>query len=151
ERKRLAKLARAWLAVERERPAFEVVANEEKRKLAVAGLELNGRIDRMDALESGGHALIDYKTGNPTPNDWKGPRPEEPQLPLYALSVPEEVTAVAFAKLKTGDMKYMGFSRDKGAIPGVKLSEDWDTHRAGWKKDIDALGAGFAAGDARVD
>ena len=44
---------------------------EEKRKLKVAGLELNGRIDRMDALESGGHALIDYKTGKPTPNDWR--------------------------------------------------------------------------------
>jgi len=47
ERKRLAKLAREWLEVERSRPPFEVVAMEEKRKLAVAGLELNGRIDRM--------------------------------------------------------------------------------------------------------
>ena len=57
---------------------------EDKRKLTVAGLELNGRIDRMDELESGGHALIDYKTGNPTPNDWQGERPEDPQL-LAAL------------------------------------------------------------------
>ncbi|HEX7954182.1 MAG TPA: PD-(D/E)XK nuclease family protein, partial [Burkholderiales bacterium] len=62
ERKRLAKLARDWLVVERARPAFTVVAMEDKRKLVVAGLELEGRIDRMDSLEAGGHALIDYKT-----------------------------------------------------------------------------------------
>ena len=151
EKARLAKLAREWLEVEKERPAFQILHLEKKIPLKAANLEISGRIDRMDALESGGHAVIDYKTGNPTPNDWKGPRPEEPQLPLYALSAKEEVTAVAFAKLKTGDMKYMGFSRDKGAIPGVKVSEDWDTHRAAWRKDVDALGAGFAAGDARVE
>ncbi|HEX9395661.1 MAG TPA: PD-(D/E)XK nuclease family protein [Burkholderiales bacterium] len=151
EKKRLAKLAREWLEVEKERPAFTVIKIEEKLQLSVSSLQFSGRIDRMDALESGGHALIDYKTGNPTPNDWKGPRPEEPQLPLYALSVKEAVTAVAFAKLKTGGMRYMGFSKNKNTIPLVKQAEDWDTLRAGWKKDIDALGAGFASGDARVD
>ena len=48
ERERLAKLAREWLEVERARPPFEVAALEEKRTLAVGGLELNGRIDRID-------------------------------------------------------------------------------------------------------
>jgi RecB family exonuclease len=124
---------------------------EERIPLKVAGLELSGQIDRMDVLDSGGHAVIDYKTGNPTPNDWKGPRPEEPQVPLYALSAKEDVTAVAFAKLKTGGMRFMGFSKDKNTIPLVKQSEDWDTQRAGWKQDIEALGTGFAAGEARVD
>jgi RecB family exonuclease len=151
ERARLEKLANEWLEVERERPAFTVVAMEDKRKLTVAGLELNGRIDRMDALESGGHALIDYKTGNPTPNDWQGERPEDPQLPLYALSAPEDVSAVAYAKLKTGAMRYMGFAREKDAIPKVRLAENWATLLEGWKKELEALGEGFAAGDARVD
>ncbi len=151
ERKRLAKLARAWLAVERERPPFEVVANEEKRKLAVAGLELNGRIDRMDKLESGGHALIDYKTGRPTPNEWIGERPDDPQLPLYVLNAREDIAAVAFAKLKTGEMRYMGFSKGKHVIPEVKQAKNWDALIEGWKKELEALGTGFASGDARVD
>jgi ATP-dependent helicase/nuclease subunit B len=151
ERTRLEKLAREWLEVERERPAFTVAAMEEKRKLTVAGLELNGRIDRLDALESGGHAVIDYKTGNPTPNDWQGERPEDPQLPLYALSAKEDVSAVAYAKLKTGAMRFMGFSRAKDAIPKVKVAENWATLLAGWRKELEALGQGFAAGDARVD
>jgi probable DNA repair protein len=151
ERKRLAKLARDWLEVERERSPFEVVATEDKRKLAVAGLELNGRIDRMDRLEAGGHALIDYKTGRPTPAEWLGERPDDPQLPLYALNAGEDISAVAFAKLKTGDMRNMGFSEQKDAIPGVKPAKDWAALIEGWRKEIESLGAGFASGDARVD
>jgi probable DNA repair protein len=151
ERKRLARLAHAWLEVERARPPFEVVATEERRKLAVAGLELNGRIDRLDRLASGGHAVIDYKTGKPTPNDWMGPRPDDPQLPLYALNAREDISAVAFAKLKAGEMRYMGFSRRKDAIPEVKRALDWDALLAGWRTELESLGEGFASGDARVD
>jgi len=151
EHKRLTKLAWEWLEVEREREPFEVVAMEEKRKLAVAGLELNGRIDRMDKLEAGGHALIDYKTGKPTPNEWLGERPDDPQLPLYALNAKEDISAVAFAKLRTGEMRYMGFSDREELIPSVKPAKDWKALLAGWKKEIESLGAGFAAGDARVD
>ena len=55
---------RARVAGGRERAAaFEVDAVEEKRVLEFAGLEFAGRIDRMDKLADGGHALIDYKTG----------------------------------------------------------------------------------------
>ena len=151
ERARLAKLAREWLDVEKERPAFTVAAMEEKRKLAVAGLELNGRIDRLDRLEAGGHAVIDYKTGRPTPNDWIGERPDDPQLPLYALNAKEDISAVAFAKLKTGEMRYMGFSDRKNLIPDVKPAKDWGALLEGWRKELEALGQGFAAGDARVD
>lgn len=150
EQKRLAKLARAWLEVEKERSPFEVVALEEKRKLSIAGLEINGRIDRMDRLASGGHAVIDYKTGRTTPQEWMGERPDDPQLPLYALNS-EDVSAVAFAKLKTGEMRYMGFSRGKDAIPKVQAAKNWESLVAGWRKELEALGAGFAAGEARVD
>jgi len=151
ERKRLAKLAREWLEVERQREPFEVVAMEEKRKLSVSSLELNGRIDRMDKLDAGGHALIDYKTGKPTPNEWLGERPDDPQLPLYALNAEEDISAVAFAKLRTGEMRYMGFSDRKDLIPDVKPAKDWKALLEGWKKELESLGAGFASGDARVD
>jgi probable DNA repair protein len=151
ERERLARLAWEWLEVERGRAPFSVAAMEEKRKLKVAGLELNGRIDRMDALESGGHALIDYKTGKPTPNEWLGERPDDPQLPLYALNAKEPISAVAFAKLRTGEMRYMGFADREDLVPGVKTAKDWKALLEGWKKELEALGQGFASGDARVD
>lgn len=151
ERLRLVKLANDWLEVERSRAPFEVVATEDKRKLEVAGLELTGRIDRMDRLEAGGHALIDYKTGRPTPNEWMGARPDDPQLPLYALNAKEGITAVAFAKLRTGEMRYMGFSRQKDVIPKVQQAQDWDALLNGWRQETESLGKGFAGGDARVD
>ncbi len=148
ERARLAKLAREWLDVERERGDFVVVAIEDKRELAIGGLEFSGRIDRLDRLADGSHALIDYKTGNVTRSGWLGPRPVDPQLPLYAVTAAEEVGAIAFARLKTGDMKYSGYGRDKGLVEKAK---DWDGLLKGWRTELESLARGFAAGDAPVD
>ena len=151
ERIRLVHLAREWLAVERERPAFTVVAIEQKMDIAVGALEFSARIDRLDRLEAGGHALIDYKSGGANRRDWLGERPDDPQLPLYALSAKEEITAVAFATLKRGDLRFRGYAQEKGLIPRVDAYADWAGLKAGWKREIDSLGAGFAAGQAQVD
>jgi probable DNA repair protein len=153
ERERLAKLAREWLDVESLRPPFEVSSLEEKRTLTVAGLELQSRIDRMDKLAAGGHALIDYKTGNVgNPKQWHGPRPDDPQLPLYAAAAPEELAAVAFARLKPGEMRFMGYSRTANLIPKVTVNPaPWPKLLEEWKRDTEALGRAFAAGDAHVD
>ena len=105
----------------------------------------------MDRLAAGGHALIDYKTGRATPNDWLGERPDEPQLPLYAVTASEDVSAVAFAKLKHGEMRFSGFSYEKKVMPQVKQAQSWQSLVEGWKKELEALARGFAAGDARVD
>jgi ATP-dependent helicase/nuclease subunit B len=156
ERERLAKVAREWLEVEKRRAPFEVVSVEQKTLLTVAGLEFSARIDRIDRLaegrKAGGHVLIDYKTGgNPGTRHWEGPRPDDPQLPLYAGAVPGDLAAVAFAKVKTGEMKFIGYARADHLVPNVKPYRDWQALLAQWKKDAEALGAAFAAGDARVD
>lgn len=154
ERERLAKLAREWLELERGRKPFQVVAVEEERKLSVAGLELSGRIDRMDKVQTGEasqYVLIDYKTGNINTNVWTGPRPEDPQLTLYAVSGKEELAAVAFARLKTGEMKFLGVSRDKDVLPEVKPARSWPDLLGEWRREAESLGAAFAAGEARVD
>ncbi|HTP63513.1 MAG TPA: PD-(D/E)XK nuclease family protein, partial [Burkholderiales bacterium] len=152
EQKRLERLAAEWLEVEKGRAAFEVVQVEEKRSLAIAGLELTGRIDRMDRLADGTHALIDYKTGSRvTPNDWLGPRPDEPQLPLYAVTAKEHISAVVFGKLRRGDMKMAGFSIREKEFPGVKQALSWDGLMQGWKAEMEKLATGFAGGSAQVD
>ncbi len=153
ERERLAKLAREWLEVESRRAPFEVVATEEKRDLKVAGLEFQSRIDRMDRLKGGGHVLIDYKSGRMlSTRQWEGPRPDDPQLPLYAVAAPEELAAVTFARLVPGEMRFIGFSREEKLIPQVAPpKQPWPALLAAWKKDAEALGAAFAAGDAQVD
>ena len=152
ERTRLARLAREWLQVERARPAFEIVSLEKSQTMKVGGIEFSGRIDRLDRLSTGGHALIDYKTNrNPTPNQWKPPRPDDPQLPLYAVAAPEEIAAVAFARVRPGEMRYMGFTREKNAMPEVRRAENWTTLLQGWREEAETLGGAFAAGAARVD
>lgn len=147
---RLQKLAGEWLAVERLRGPFEVVHTEQKRQLDIRGLSLTGRIDRMDRLADG-HALIDYKTGSRvTPNDWMGARPDDPQLPLYAVTAQEDVSAVVFAKVRAGDMKFLGFSEREGVIPGTKAARDWAALVAGWKAELETLADEFAGGRAPV-
>jgi probable DNA repair protein len=157
ERERLARLAREWLEVEAKRAPFEVQSLEEEREISVAGLQFKSRIDRMDRIvsEKGaalGHVLIDYKSGGfPSPKHWEGPRPDDPQLPLYAVAAPEELAAVTFAKLKPGEMKFMGYSRAEHLLPNVQLYRDWPKLLADWKRDAEVLGKAFADGDAHVD
>jgi probable DNA repair protein len=151
EKQRLIRLAGEWLEVERARKPFAVVHIEEKRALEAGGLAFSGRIDRMDRLEDGNHALIDYKTGRATKSSWLGERPDEPQLPLYAVSAPEAVSVVAFARLQPGAMKYAGFSAREKEIPGVTAAKSWSGLMQYWKTEIESLASGFAQGEARVD
>jgi len=153
ERERLAKLAREWLELETRRAPFEVAFVEQQRDIKVAGLEFQSRIDRMDKLkEGGGHVLIDYKSSRMlSPRQWDGPRPDDPQLPLYAVAAPEELAAVVFAKVRPGEMRFMGFSRNPNVIPQVNAAQSWPALLAEWKKDADALGRSFASGEAQVD
>ncbi|HYL90247.1 MAG TPA: PD-(D/E)XK nuclease family protein [Burkholderiales bacterium] len=153
ERERLAKLAREWLEVESRRAPFEVEHLEQQRELSVAGLKLDSRIDRMDRLAEGGHVLIDYKTGNVmNVRQWDGPRPEDPQVPLYAVAAPEDLAAVSFARLRPGAMKFIGYSKAGGILPEVSPPRNqWAAVLAQWKKDAEALGKAFVSGDARVD
>ena len=161
EQSRLARLALAWLAQERRRPDFEVIAREDARELIAGPLKLRGRIDRMDRFADGSHALIDYKTGRTGTAAWLGERPDDPQLPLYAVNAGERIAAVAFARLRTGDMRFDGIARDTGLLPGVPsvqehrragaLVADWAALLAAWRFEVDSLAEAFAAGDARVD
>jgi probable DNA repair protein len=164
ERERLAGLAREWLDIERKRAPFEVVKVEEPMKLVAGNLQLAGRIDRMDRLvDGGGLAVIDYKTGsNASPAAWLGERPDDCQLPLYALAAADEdVRAVAFARLKVGNLGFAGYARDGGLLPGVgpvkgRLAAkfqvaSWEAMVASWRAETERLGEDFISGPAQVD
>jgi ATP-dependent helicase/nuclease subunit B len=152
ERERMAKIAREWLELERRREPFAVSSIEEKRQLTVGTLEFDSRIDRMDKLEGGGHVLIDYKSARfLSTRDWEGPRPDDAQLPLYAAAASEDLAAVAYAKVRPGDMRFVGFSKGPNTLPSVKAADSWNGILVQWKKDAEALSKSFAAGEAQVD
>ena len=101
------------------------------------------------------------KTGECKTASWMGKRPTEPQLPMYALGGGEDVAAVAFGVVKTGEARFKGISREPKLLPGVvtidkdyharKMYRDWDALVGEWRVELEAIGRGFAAGDARVD
>jgi RecB family exonuclease len=161
EIERLARVALEWLEAEKGRSPFRVVMREEPMTLSAGPLGLKGRLDRVDRLEGGELVVIDYKSGRASVGSWVGDRPDEPQLPLYALSMPDPVGAVAFATLKAGQRRFEGLARQPGWLPKVDLVAkhrsagkhyaSWDELLEGWRSAIDGLANAFAAGDARVD
>ena len=159
ERRRLFRLLGDWLDFELTRPPFAVKTTEEKRDDAIIGpLHLHVRVDRVDTSllngEPAGDIILDYKTGSVAPADWLGDRPDEPQLPLYAVvSQPAEIAAVAFAIVRPGkDQELKGYESRKGVLPKfTKLKTDTlDDQIAKWKGVLENLAENFHAGDANV-
>ncbi len=152
EQARLIRLALNWLQLERQRAPFEVAAVEKAREVSLAGLEMKIKADRIDRLESGGEMIIDYKTGKASVSDWFGERPNEPQLPMYAMTADQEVTALAFATLRTGELALKGVSRDKDVAKDIKPGEvDWYAQQKLWRDELNCLGENFRHGHAEVN
>lgn len=151
-----------WLDVERRRSLFEVVTTEDvltQQKLS--GVEFDCRIDRIDKVEEGA-VLIDYKTGRVERNACTGERPDQPQLPAYALlrteTSDQPLAGVAFAGLHP---QHIGFtvvaslpsifdsnSTMSDRPTGVKTPEEM---LADWKNTLSQLAGRFRSGDATVD
>jgi len=162
EHERLAALGARWLALEEARAPFAVVAREAPCEARIGPLALRLRIDRMDRLAAGETFLVDYKTGEASPSAWFGERPDDPQLPLYALALDAPVAGIAFACLKPGHLGFRGVAARSdlaaGVAPPERLAaarrqglETWEAVRARWAERLGALAADFAAGVADVD
>ena len=166
EQNRLLKLMQIWLEIELQRADFTVQSCEKKFDLNVDGLTLKLTIDRIDRLNNGSLVVIDYKSSNVVSNkSWADTRITEPQLPIYAVLalMYEQVSAVAFAKVRSDDTKFIGLSAEEGLMPTVKplhkLSqsspfygkfEDWQTLLAHWYTSLSNIVLEIKAGDASV-
>jgi probable DNA repair protein len=158
EQKRVHDRLLAWLVCELERRPFTVVALEKEVAALVGNLRLSLRIDRVDKLADGTSLLIDYKTGLVKAGAWVGARPEEPQLPLYALfGGIDNVSGVAFAQIRAEETKLIARAADPAAMVSEKLgavSEQNrfdDEIRDGWQQALDGLAAQFVRGEASVN
>lgn len=162
EQERVAALLMRLLELEKNRAPFELLAREEKRRVTVAGIEVSTRPDRMDRLEDGSRVILDYKTGKwAGVGDWLGERPDEPQLPLYAVSAGrDDVAAVAFVQLHAQDVLFKGLSREKDLLPGVytlaenkavaKQCADWKDLFESWRTMLENLVREYLDGRADV-
>ncbi len=152
EQARLQRLVFDWLTLERSRSPFVIAELEESHEVNFAGLQVNIKADRIDRLADGSYMVIDYKTGNVSANDWFGERPNEPQLPLYAITSEREVSALAFAKLRPGEIKFEGSAREEAEVKELKASKvPWSVQTGLWRDELQALALGFRDGRAEVD
>ncbi|MBI2778642.1 MAG: PD-(D/E)XK nuclease family protein [Gammaproteobacteria bacterium] len=157
EKNRLEKLVTAWLALEKQRAPFTVFEPEQERVVQVGGINVTTRIDRIDQLPDGRQVIVDYKTGVSDTGGWFGDRPDEPQLPLYCAFNEQEVAALTFAQVRSGDMKFKGLAQYDGIAPGIKAIgkiesiSSWHGLVEEWRATLHNLGAAFRTGHAPVD
>jgi probable DNA repair protein len=163
ERQRLLNLLHPWLDFEADaRSPFVVKSREQQLKdVSVGPLRLDVRIDRVDRAnlaltdkEPAAEIILDYKTGLAKPADWLGPRPDQPQLPLYAiLSNQPQLAAIAFAIIRRGDeLGLSGFQARDGFLPKpAKLpAENLAAQVDQWREVLTRLAQDFHAGQASV-
>jgi len=162
---RLVRLCRKWLELERKRAPFTVIEQEQLHQETIGRLHFRTRIDRIDRLENGTLAIIDYKTGIPDPKQWYEHRIQEPQLPVYCNAIERsEIGAVLFAVVrnKPAERRFSGLARAPEEFPGLSSHalqktlnefgwEDIDQVLGHWKNALPALGDAFTSGDASVD
>jgi len=167
ERERLLRAVHAWLDIEDARPPFTVVTVEVQAEIGIGGIHLSVRPDRVDRLEDGSLAIIDYKTGRASVNAWLDERPDQPQLPLYATAYAagampggvQPVGVIAFAQLRPGETKVIGLAARDGLIPGAQVigadevkfgRPGWDGLIEDWRTLLERLARQFVRGDAAV-
>ena len=149
EQQRLEKLLTQWLEEEKLRQPFEVANLESSASISFGDLKISLRLDRVDKIGDN-LLIIDYKTGKVTPKKWTGPRPIEPQLPLYLLASKPQANGCAFVQLRAGDIKFMGNS-DSQLISFEKPADNWSAQIDEWQSALNNLATEFISGYAPVE
>ncbi len=159
EAARLARVLNEWLTYEAARIDFTVEQVEAPGEAQISGLSLTLRLDRIDRLADGSLLVIDYKSGDVTPKAWDLPRPDDVQLPLYAaFALGAEPGGLLFAKVRTGESRFVGRMRDADTTLLANLNardalvrDPLTTEQMqAWREAIEQLARDFVAGHASV-
>jgi probable DNA repair protein len=158
EAQRLRALVSEWLQLDKARESFTIVKTEFKQAISVGDLSINTTIDRVDKLDDGSMAIIDYKTGKVSASSWFGDRPDDPQLPLYGVFAEHNVTSLGFAQVRKGECKYVGVTESDDCFSALKsiqkekhAVDDWDSQIASWDSVLTDIANEFVEGHAAVD
>ena len=139
-----------------EKQRLQKILTEAERLIAIGGLQIKTRADRVDALPDGREIILDYKTGQLKSRGWEGERPDEPQLPLYCATSEKPVAGAAFAVIRVGELRFRGLTTQDVGLPALtKMSIDppipFDRQLLEWRRVLEHLAEDFRAGKAQVD
>ena len=164
EQKRIVKLLKRFIETEKTRPPFQVSVREQALSRQFDNFTLRVRIDRIDQLDDGAHALIDYKTGKYTASakNWVEDRPEDMQLPLYhSIASSNDISpidAVVVAHINAEKIGYSGiaatakFSDQIRPIDAQKWTdESWAEITRTWLNKVEYFATEFNSGVADVN
>jgi hypothetical protein len=160
ECRRTIRLIKTLCVLERSREPFRVQDTEFEKTLTVSGAQMKVRIDRLDVLESGGRAILDYKSGRRKTADWYGDRPSHPQLLAYLAAIGEDVVAMATVNVTAREVRFDGIASSSQLLPKVRgveapsgefSGDAWELRRREWLACVERLADSFLAGRADVD
>ena len=122
-----------------------MAAVEKSVDYQASGVALGLRIDRLDRLEDGRLAIIDYKTGaargflnrEGEPGDW--------QLVVYADALDEPVGALGLLNLDSRAIAYRGVGGEWTPV------DNWDETLERWRKVVHRALQEFGRGDVRIN
>jgi probable DNA repair protein len=160
---RLPEIAAQWIETfERTRPPFTVLRTESKGIVELGGLTFRLKLDRVDRLSDGSSAIIDYKTGLvDSTKTWFTYRPRSPQLGVYLLALqsetpPVDVSAVAYGRLKAGELEVVGITAHPATWPALEDASKrdepsgWSGIARFWRERLPAIAAEMREGIATV-
>ena len=165
EMHRIERLIEKLLKRELSRPNFDVDRLEALREVNIAGGTFVVRIDRIDILEGGGCAILDYKAGAPRALRWDPDGIRDPQLLTYLLAERgRDVQALANVWLTRGQVRYIGKAARPRLLPGVnglpgmspakvppaEIDAAWQGELENWLQSLQLLAARYLAGEAPV-
>ncbi len=86
---------------------------------------------------------------------------DEPQLPLYLCFAERGASALAFAQVRAGEMKFVGLAETAGRMAGLPspttanrrsgTQPDWSAQLAFWRRELERLAEDYLAGRAGAD
>ena len=159
---RLERLIEDLLQLEIARAPFTVDKLEARREVDIAGGRFQFRIDRIDAIEGGGYAILDYKSGEARAVRWDGEKFRDPQLLAYLLAERERgVQALVNVSLTRGRARFVGKASRAGMLPDVKgkssskvpaeeIDAAWQAEQEQWLQRLGDVAAAYLAGRATV-
>jgi RecB family exonuclease len=148
---RASRLIRLLCELEAARAPFDIQEVETAHRLEIGGALINVRIDRIDRLADGSHAILDYKSGRAVTADWEVERTTHPQLLVYLQAAGVPVSALAVAHLDPKSVVFKGVGDRDGRLPGVKAAGDWARQLVQWREQVARLAGDFVRGHASVD
>ena len=139
ETNRLLEHLKNWLACERQREKFEVADTEKSIFIQLSEIGFKLRADRIDKMEDGSLVIIDYKSQAPAISHWLGSPLKEPQLPLYALALKKQVSAIAYGIINPNKIQFSGIGESTRTDVNPIENNSWQEQINLWKQNCELL------------